>query len=75
MNEEAAKALAAAPADPTLEEPLRRVRYRGRNPRHFSPMPVTSRAQFIAHTHANRITTQSSCRRGVRRQRPVARRF
>ena len=35
MNEEAAKALAAAPTDPTLEKPLRRVRYRGRNPRHF----------------------------------------
>ena len=35
MNEEAAKALAAAPTDPSLEKPLRRVRYRGRNPRHF----------------------------------------
>ena len=35
MNEEAAKALAAAPTDPTLEKPLRRVRYRGKNPRHF----------------------------------------
>jgi hypothetical protein len=35
MNEEAAKALAAAPTGATLEKPLRRVRYRGRNPRHF----------------------------------------
>ncbi len=35
MNEEAAKALAAAPTDSTPEKPLRRVRYRGRNPRHF----------------------------------------
>ena len=35
MNDEAAKALAAAPTGPTLEKPLRRVRYRGRNPRHF----------------------------------------
>ena len=35
MNHEAAKALAAAPTEPTLEKPLRRVRYRGRNARHF----------------------------------------
>ena len=35
MNDEAAKALAAAPTEPTLEKPLRRVRYRGRNARHF----------------------------------------
>ena len=35
MNEEAATALAAAPTDPTPEKPLRHVRYRGKNPRHF----------------------------------------
>ena len=35
MNEEAAKALAAAPTDPPLEKPPRRVRYRGKNPRRF----------------------------------------
>ena len=34
-DEEAAKAPAAAPTGPTLEKPLRRVRYRGRNPRYF----------------------------------------
>src|SRR5580693_5456977 len=35
MNEQAAKALAATPADPTPEKPPRRARYRGKNPRHF----------------------------------------
>ncbi len=35
MNEQAAKALAATLTDPTHEKPLRRARYRGKNPRHF----------------------------------------
>ena len=35
MNEPVAKALAATLTDPPPEKPQRRVRYRGKNPRHF----------------------------------------